>query len=73
MRLRYILLLPLLFTLSIPLSAEETAPSGADAERIQVGQEAPAFTLESSAGVSHSLKRLRGKKNLVVVFFRGTW
>ena len=44
-----------------------------NAVRPEVGQEAPGFSLESSAGETHELKQLRGEKNLVVVFFRGTW
>lgn len=68
MRSKCILLLSLFFALAVPVSAEET-----HAERVEEGQEAPAFTLESSAGESHSLSDLRGEKNLVVIFFRGTW
>ena len=41
--------------------------------RIQVGQEAPDFALRSPDGSVHRLSDLRGKKNLVLVFFRGTW
>lgn len=38
-----------------------------------VGGTAPAFTLPSNDGVARSLGDLAGRKNLVVVFFRGVW
>ncbi|MGD1148234.1 MAG: hypothetical protein ABR961_09835 [Thermoanaerobaculaceae bacterium] len=38
-----------------------------------VGRRAPAFTLPSSGGGTHSLAEVTGKKNLVLVFFRGVW
>lgn len=53
------------------LSAAAETPSQAD--RIEVGQEAPAFSLASSDGETYSLSDLRGEKNLVLVFFRGSW
>ncbi len=43
------------------------------AERIEVGQEAPGFTLTSSDGETYSLAELHGEKDLVLVFFRGSW
>lgn len=54
-----------------PTAAEETAP--ARVERIAVGQEAPDFTLTSSDGKTYSPSTLRGEKNLLMIFFRGTW
>jgi cytochrome oxidase Cu insertion factor (SCO1/SenC/PrrC family) len=48
-----------------------TAPASSD--RIQVGQEAPDFALRSPDGSIHGLSDLRGKKSLVLIFFRGTW
>jgi len=38
-----------------------------------VGQGAPAFTLPSASGGTRSLADVAGKKNLVLVFFRGVW
>ena len=38
-----------------------------------VGQRAPAFTLPSANGGTRSLAEVAGKKNLVLVFFRGVW
>ena len=47
--------------------------AGAAIRRVLVGQEAPDFTLRSPDGSSHTLSELRGQKNLVLIFFRGTW
>lgn len=44
-----------------------------EAKRVQVGDQAPTFTLESIDGVTHSLEELRGEKNAIVIFFRGAW
>ena len=41
--------------------------------RVAVGQEAPDFTLPTAAGGEHTLSTLRGEKNAVLVFFRGSW
>jgi len=38
-----------------------------------VGQRAPGFTLPSASGGTRSLADVAGKKNLVLVFFRGVW
>ena len=38
-----------------------------------VGQRAPGFTLPSASGGTRSLADVTGKKNLVLVFFRGVW
>lgn len=50
--------------------ADDSAPA---AERIAVGHQAPDFTLESSAGDTYNLSELRGEKNVLLIFFRGTW
>lgn len=39
----------------------------------QVGSEAPDVSLESIDGESLRLSDLRGDKNVILVFFRGTW
>ena len=41
--------------------------------RVEVGRRAPDFALRSPDGSDHRLSDLRGKKNLVLIFFRGTW
>ena len=47
--------------------------SPAQPERVEVGQEAPLFELESLDGTQQSLEALRGESPLVLIFFRGTW
>jgi cytochrome oxidase Cu insertion factor (SCO1/SenC/PrrC family) len=44
-----------------------------DLERIKVGQPAPDFTLENIDGKPVSLSEFRGKKRVVLVFYRGQW
>ena len=51
----------------------EAGPAAGSGERIRVGEAAPDFTLAASDGSTHRLSELRGGKNLVLVFFRGTW
>ena len=53
-----------------PAGQAEDAPA---AERVEVGQTAPDFTLPDPDGVDHTLSALRGEKNLLLVFFRGAW
>lgn len=44
-----------------------------DLERVNVGDMAPDFTLENMDGRAISLSDFRGKKNVVLVFYRGHW
>jgi cytochrome oxidase Cu insertion factor (SCO1/SenC/PrrC family) len=44
-----------------------------DLERVKVGQPAPDFTLEDMYGKKISLSDFRGKKSVVLVFYRGYW
>lgn len=44
-----------------------------DLARVAVGSLAPDFTLESKDGTAVSLSRFRGRKNVVLVFYRGHW
>jgi peroxiredoxin len=44
-----------------------------DLDRVKAGQPAPDFTLENFDGKSISLSDFRGKKNVVLVFYRGHW
>jgi cytochrome oxidase Cu insertion factor (SCO1/SenC/PrrC family) len=44
-----------------------------DLERVKVGDTAPDFTLENLDGNRISLSDFRGKKNVVLVFYRGQW
>jgi cytochrome oxidase Cu insertion factor (SCO1/SenC/PrrC family) len=44
-----------------------------DLDRIKVGQPAPDFALENIDGKQVSLSDFRGKKSVVLVFYRGQW
>ena len=46
---------------------------GMDLERIQVGDMAPDFTLESYDEGIISLSDFQGDKNVILVFYRGHW
>jgi cytochrome oxidase Cu insertion factor (SCO1/SenC/PrrC family) len=54
-----------------PKDGASLAPT--DLERIKVGQPAPDFALEDVNGKSVSLSDFRGKKSVVLVFYRGYW
>ena len=47
--------------------------SPTDLQRIKVGQPAPDFTLEDMDGKNITLSDFRGKKTVVLVFYRGFW
>lgn len=42
-------------------------------ERVKVGQSAPDFMLEDVDGKPVTLSDFRGKKSVVLVFYRGYW
>jgi cytochrome oxidase Cu insertion factor (SCO1/SenC/PrrC family) len=44
-----------------------------DIERVKAGQPAPDFTLEESDGKAISLSDFRGRKSVVLAFYRGYW
>lgn len=78
MRLKIILVL--LFLLCIhSLALAQLGPkdgtdlSATDLQRVKVGQPAPDFTLEDTDGRSITLSDFRGKKSVVLVFYRGYW
>jgi cytochrome oxidase Cu insertion factor (SCO1/SenC/PrrC family) len=54
-----------------PKDGANLAPT--DLERIKVGQQAPDFTLENIDRKQFSLSDFRGKKSVVLVFYRGQW
>jgi cytochrome oxidase Cu insertion factor (SCO1/SenC/PrrC family) len=54
-----------------PKDKSERSPT--DLDRIKVGMAAPDFTLEAIDGRRVSLSEFRGKKNIVLVFYRGQW
>lgn len=45
----------------------------ADLDRVRVGDLAPDFTLEALDGRFVTLSSYRGRKNVVLVFYRGHW
>jgi cytochrome oxidase Cu insertion factor (SCO1/SenC/PrrC family) len=47
--------------------------AGAVQAAVEVGSEAPDINLESIDGDSLRLSDLEGDKNVILVFFRGTW
>jgi cytochrome oxidase Cu insertion factor (SCO1/SenC/PrrC family) len=62
-------LLPLLFAFAF-LSF---VPAYGQQKPVAVGQTAPDFTLTDQNGRSHSLAAERGKRAVVLVFYRGYW
>jgi cytochrome oxidase Cu insertion factor (SCO1/SenC/PrrC family) len=44
-----------------------------DLERVKVGDTAPDFTLENMDENRITLSQFRGKKNAILVFYRGHW
>ena len=44
-----------------------------DTGRVAVGTVAPDFTLEAKDGGTVTLSQFRGKKTVVLVFYRGHW
>ncbi len=44
-----------------------------DTGRVAVGLMAPDFTLESKDGGTVTLSQFRGKKEVILVFYRGHW
>ena len=62
-----------------PFSHAQSDPSEAslreatDLEMVKVGNRAPDFTLEDMNGKRISLSEFRGRKKVVLVFYRGRW
>ena len=54
-----------------PKDGPDLAPT--DLNRIKVGQPAPDFSLEDIDGKVITLSDFRGKKTVVLVFYRGFW
>jgi cytochrome oxidase Cu insertion factor (SCO1/SenC/PrrC family) len=54
-----------------PKDGAALAPT--DLARVAVGGPAPDFTLESKDGTPVTLSAFRGRKNVVLVFYRGQW
>ena len=74
-----LLTLALLFLFNQSAVLAQSAPTAGpketatDLDRVKVGQPAPDFTLEDSDGKNVTLADYRGKKSVVLVFYRGHW
>ena len=68
-----------LLVLSATPSLAQLGPKDGDGlrpteiDRVKVGQPAPDFTLEDVEGKAMTLSDFRGKKSVVLVFYRGYW
>jgi cytochrome oxidase Cu insertion factor (SCO1/SenC/PrrC family) len=74
----FVALVLALVTSQLPAWAQLGPKDGAnlpptDLDRIKAGQPAPDFTLENLDGKQVSLSDFRGKKSVVLVFYRGQW
>ncbi len=54
-----------------PVDGKDLAAT--DIERVAVGAMAPDFTLAKFGGGTVTLSSMRGKKNVVLIFYRGYW
>ena len=77
-----LMFLVVLFTTSVGFVAADPAKLGpidgeglaaTDLDRVKIGDAAPDFTLESEKGHPVTLSQFRGKKNVILVFYRGHW
>ncbi len=57
----------------LPEAVAAENPGSESPSAVAVGSEAPGFRLQDTDGSLHRLGDLRGKRNLVLIFFRGTW
>lgn len=75
----WLVLIPLLATAGLVRAQTPVGPKDAaklppaDLSRIKVGDEAPDFTLEDQDAKPVTLSGYRGKKTVVLVFYRGYW
>jgi cytochrome oxidase Cu insertion factor (SCO1/SenC/PrrC family) len=74
---RFLRLVPaLVFAAGLAASTLAAAQSAAPAKRaapVAVGDMAPDFTLEDQDGRTHTLSAERGKRAVVLIFYRGYW
>ena len=77
LKIVFVLLLVVSFSHSPALAQlgpkDGTDLSPTDLQRIKVGQPSPDFTLEDMDGKNITLSDFRGKKTVVLVFYRGFW
>ena len=78
-RARFAILTMLVLILSIVSAHAQLGPKDGkklkptDLGRVKVGDVAPDFTLENVDGAPITLSDFRGKKDVVLVFYRGHW
>lgn len=75
---RVVSLIFALLIISAPAAAQLGSKDGndlapTDLNRIKAGQAAPDFTLQDADGKAITLSDFRGKKSVVLVFYRGYW
>ena len=63
----------LLLLAAAALAFAASAAEPGRAKPVAVGETAPDFTLTDQSGRSHSLSAERGKRPVVLVFYRGYW
>ena len=78
MKARHLAALALALAITSPALAQLGPKEGAnlaatEIERVKVGQSAPDFLLEDVDGRALTLSEFRGKKSVVLVFYRGYW
>ena len=78
MKARHLAALALTLAITSPALAQLGPKEGAnlaatEIERVKVGQSAPDFLLEDVDGRALTLSEFRGKKSVVLVFYRGYW
>ena len=78
MKIRPLGALALALAMTSPALAQLGPKEGAnlaatEIERVKVGQSAPDFLLEDVDGRALTLSEFRGKKSVVLVFYRGYW
>jgi cytochrome oxidase Cu insertion factor (SCO1/SenC/PrrC family) len=61
------------FCLSAPAAEPKSPATAKRASPVKTGEAAPGFTLTDQNGGSHSLSAERGKRAVVLVFYRGYW
>jgi cytochrome oxidase Cu insertion factor (SCO1/SenC/PrrC family) len=71
MMIALMLIIPRAFSQGVSKNAVKLPPT--DLNRIKVGEPAPDFTLENYDGNKITLSDFRGKKNVLLVFYRGHW
>jgi cytochrome oxidase Cu insertion factor (SCO1/SenC/PrrC family) len=64
--------LGLAFAGTTPMTSQDKLPP-ADVNRVKAGDVPPDFTLEDQDGNRVTLSSFRGKKQVVLVFYRGVW